>query len=551
VRGRIFGLLIGAAAILPPAAVAADPCGALAARVLIMARGGQVRPRNDPFLQAPAVTPAPATIARSGPLAPATAARSRRAAPATVAPAIVAPSRRQAAATIARSTRRSAPPPKKPSPTVTSELARLYRTQQIDLADYRSYSASLSAALSTEKRLRGTRAVELEAVIENLHDIAAAGELTPSRLPALFLTLDDNRQWWTTGPIPFPGQLIEFTGSQLVWEYYPGQGIELQVLATFGRADGMYTAGSTQYPQLRELLSEMIPLAAQRGGGLTWEYYFHFDGGSPPWTSAMSQGTAVEALTRAALAFGQGSETAGGPDPPSPAPGSQPATGYLQLAHRALPIFTVAPPTGVSISAPAGARYVQYSFQPGTDILNAFLQSLIGLYDYARVSGDPVAQRLFAAGNAEAEAEVPRFDTGAWSLYQPGVEDSLSYHELVTGFLQQLCSRTSAPVYCTTAQHFQTYLTTPPALALLTSSATAKRAFTVRFHLSKYSHVGIVIARGQSTVFLTSASFGYGVDSFAVPSLPAGNYTVRLAATDLAGNFNRITGALQVLPGKK
>src|SRR5205085_1529320 len=155
------------------------------------------------------------------------------------------------------------------------------------------------------------------------------------------------------------------------------------------------------------------------------------------------------------------------------------------------------------IATTLGSRYVQYSFTPRTDIINAFLQSLIGLYDYAEVSADPVARRLFAAGNAQAQAELPRFDTGAWSLYQPGVEDDLSYHKLVTGFLGQMCSRTSAPVYCTTASHFHSYLKVAPALQLLTSRASAKSRFGVRFRLSKFSHVGIVVQRGQSTVFQT------------------------------------------------
>src|SRR5205085_11874674 len=145
---------------------------------------------------------------------------------------------------------------------VRSELAMLYRSSQISQADYQRYSASFTSALNTVKRLRGTRAQELEAVIENLHGIAASGQLTPARLLALFLTLDSNRRWWTSGPIPSARQLIEFQGSQLAWEYYPGQGIELQVLATFGRADGMYTAGRSHYAQLRQLLDEMIPLAA-------------------------------------------------------------------------------------------------------------------------------------------------------------------------------------------------------------------------------------------------------------------------------------------------
>jgi hypothetical protein len=321
---------------------------------------------------------------------------------------------------------------------------------------------------------------------------------------------------------------VEFSGSQLVWEYYPGQGIQLQVLGTFGKADGLYTAGAADYPAMEQLLTEMIPLAAQRGGGLTWEYYFHFDGGSPPWTSAMSQATGLEALSRAYLATGNAA--------------------YLTTGTQALPIFGVKPPVGVNVKAPAGTRFLQYTFAPTTDIINAFLQTLIGLYDFAHVSHDTTAAALFAAGNAQAQAELPSFDTGAWSLYQPGIEDALSYHQLVTGFLQQLCTRTQAPVYCTTAQHFEAYETIPPALTQLTVKARNRGAFALRFRLSKISRVGVTVTNdADRTVFATSASFGYGARSFTIGRIKkAGTYGVVLTATDLAGNFARITGDLQI-----
>jgi hypothetical protein len=478
-----------AAAPLVAALALALPTGAQAARVLVMGPTGHVTARQDPFVPAgePTPTPVAATVA---------AAR---------------PSKKK--------------PPQK---TVASELKRLLTSGAITPTQYATYSSSFNAALGSERGLHGTRATELEAVIENLHNIAAAGKLTPGRLPALFETLDMNRQWWATGPLLSSGQYVEFSGSQLVWEYYAGQGIELQVLATFGKADGLYSAGPGSYSQMETLLSQMIPLAVNRAGGLVWEYYFQFDGGQPPWTSAMSQGTGIEALTRAYLASQQSS--------------------YLQLAHQALSLFTVPAPVGVRVATPLGARYVQYTFTPATSILNAFLQSLIGLYDYAHASGDPLAQQLFASGNAEAEAEVPSFDTGAWSLYQPGVEDTLSYHELVTGFLQQLCTRTQAPVYCVTAQHFTAYLTTPPTLQLRTQNLPKGKTSSISFQLSKYSRVGIVvIGPGGHTLFSTSASFGYGTRSFTVPPLKhKGTYTIRLSATDLAGNFNKIMGTIQV-----
>ena len=468
------------------------PAAATAAPVLVMGPGGHVIARQDPFLPAGEPTPPPNAI--------------------------------RATTAVAHISKAKKPPQK----TVASELKRLRNSGAIAPSQYATYSSSWNAALASQRRLRGTRATELEAVIQNLHNIAVAGKLTTGRLPVLFQTLDRNRQWWTTGPLLSSGQYVEFSDSQLVWEYYAGQGIELQVLGTFGRADGLYSAGPASYGQMIQLLSQMIPLAVNRAGGLTWEYYFQFDGGKPPWTSAMSQGTGIEALTRAYLASHDPS--------------------YLQLAHQALPIFTAPPPAGVRMPTPLGARYVQYTFTPSTSIINAFLQSLIGLYDYAQVSLDPVAQQLFNAGNAEAQAEVPNFDTGAWSLYQPGIEDTLSYHQLVTGFLQQLCQRTQATAYCVTAQHFTTYLTTPPTLQLVTQNARKNKPVTIRFNLSKYSHVGIVVVGpGGHTLFSTSANLGYGTRSFAVPPLKhMGTYTIRLAATDLTGNFDRVVGTIQV-----
>ena len=469
-----------------------------AAPVLVLTTGGHAVELVNPFLPAASLTPAPATAE-----APEVRARTDVEA-------------RTAASQV----------------TIGTALTKLYHHGEISAAEYGSDHAVLEAAIHTAARLRGTRAVELYSILTNLHDMALAGELTPSRLPALFLTLDENRKWWSTGPLLASGQRVQFAGSLLVWEYYPGQGIELQVLGSFGEADGFYTGGASDYPELQQLISELIPLAVDRAGGLAWEYYFRFDGGRPPWVSAMAQGTALEALTRAYEAFQNPS--------------------YLTTATQALPLFSAPPPVGVRVATRLGARYLQYSFAPRTSIINAFLQSLIGLYDFAHVSGNPVALQLFNAGNAEALAEVPHFNIGAWSLYQPGDEDPLSYHELVTGFLQELCSRTQAPVYCTTAADFEKDLTTPPALTLITHHSRVGVATDVHFWLSKESHVGIVEVLKGTTIFATSAELGYGGDAFRIPTpRRAGTYTVRLAATDLAGNFNRIVGTLDVAPAPK
>jgi hypothetical protein len=413
--------------------------------------------------------------------------------------------------------------------TVAGELQRLRRHGQITPRAYRRYLTSFKAAVAEVDHLSPARAAELEAVVQTLHAIAASGRLTASRLPALFLTLDRNRQWWRSGPLLSYGQRVEFKGSQLVWEFYPGQGIELQQLGSFGKAQGMCAAGARYANRCRAIVAELVPLAARRAGGLTWEYYFSFDGGVPPWTSAMSQGTALQTFADAYRSLHDPS--------------------YLRIGAQALPVFSRRPPLGVAVPTRLGTRYLQYSFAPARsqDVINGFLQSLIGLDDYAQVSHDAGAGQLFAAGDAEAQAELPSFDTGAWSLYRPGEEDSLDYHKLVTGFLEQLCSMTHTQIYCTVARHFQGDLKTPPALTLLTAQVSARGQSVIQFSVSKISRVGITLIRNRQTVFLTSASFAYGRHGFAIPALKRrGTYTVKLDATDLAGNYSQITRSLAV-----
>lgn len=410
--------------------------------------------------------------------------------------------------------------------TVLAALQSLYTEGQISAATYNADTTAWNAAVSADARLTGTPHTELGAVISNVTQIAASGLLIPSRLAEVFLTVNRNVQWWNTGVIPTSGEDVEFSGSQIVWEYYPGQGIELQVLGTFGKADGLYTGN--EYTQMLSLVNEMLPLAASRNGALTWEYLFQFENGVPPWTSAMSQGTAIEALTRASkAATAQGNSAA--------------AANYLSVAHQALAILEQAPPQGVAVQAPHGTRFLLYSFNPNELVINGFLQTLIGLWDYWHYSGDTVARTLFKAASPEAQYELPSYDTGAWSLYEPGQEDTLSYHQLVTGFLQQLCDRTGNQLFCSEASRFQSYLTTPPVLSLTSASASA-----VSFSLSKISNVTLTVLKGSTTAYSTTSQVPYGTDSFSLPALSAGSYTVKLTATDLAGNVGTTTGTLTV-----
>jgi hypothetical protein len=481
-------------------------------------------------------------------------------------------------------------------PTVSSALMGLQRSGQITPALYAKYAGAYSAAKRSLGRLSGTRRAELGAVMGNVEAMAAGGYFSASRLPVIFLTLERNRQWWTTEPLVGSGVRVSFPGSKLVWEHYAGQGIEIQWLGTFGEGNGFYLSGH-ENANLRQLLSEVLPLATKRAGGIAWEYMFPFDGGRPPWTSGLSQGTALQVLARSWQRFKE-------PE-------------LLSAAQQALGIFQTAPSSGVQVKTAAGSEYAEYTYAPSDRILNGFVQAVIGLYDYTQITKDPLGLKLFEAGDAEARAEVPHYDTGAWSLYDQFSESNLNYHELLAEFLQHLCERTrkgppmstapapapttpttttpppttpttttpttpsggTAPgtgttasaarartaatsttppatpiagdqIYCTTAQKFTTYEKTPPVISLITKTLKGGTRAGVQLSLSKISTLRLTVRQGGRTVWSNSAYLARGRPKLLwVTPKGGGTFNITLSATDPAGNFATATGTIVVSHG--
>jgi hypothetical protein len=312
---------------------------------------------------------------------------------------------------------------------------------------------------------------------------------------------------------------------------------------------------------------------------------FQFDGGEPPWTSGLSQGTALQVLTRAWSRL------------------KEPAD--LTAAQEALGVFQTAPPNGVRVTSAIGAHYLEYTYAPRDRILNGEIQALVGLYDYTSITKDPLGLKLFEAGDAEARARVPMYDTGGWSMYDQFGESDLSYHELLTEFLKHLCERTgkgeplspaavpapaptpapapAAPatggtagegsppsaahytarsisantvspaisadaIYCTTAGRFTADLHTPPAIALLTSTLRGGTRGGVQISLSKVSNVGLTIRRGGNVVWTNRATLEHGKPRllWLTPKNKPGAYSVTLTATDLAGNSSSAAGTVTV-----
>jgi hypothetical protein len=415
--------------------------------------------------------------------------------------------------------------------TVTRELSRLLAAGQLDQTAYSADRAAYSDARAKARKLRGARRLELSGVLRDLDDMAARGQLSASRAPELFLTLQRNVEYWTTRPLLANGARVTFPPSEIVWQHYGGHGLQIQWLGTFGALNS-FARSKRRNARTDELLTEALGLASERAGGLAWEYLFPFDGQRPPWVSSLSQGTGLQAMARAAVRLGRQAEV-------------------FPVLHRGLSIFETSPPDGVRIADGDGAHYLQYSGLPDLKILNGFIQSLVGLYDYAQFTGDADATALFQAGDLAARTEVPTYDTGAWSLYSRGSsshESDLHYHELLRDFLQNLCSRTAVVQYCGAAEHFTAYLSIPPAIQVLPRTLKRDRIGRLRFKLSKISRVTVTVSRGggrAATVFSGTLARGTKSLRWRAPKR-TGDYTVTVDATDLAGNFGSATGTVTV-----
>lgn len=313
----------------------------------------------------------------------------------------------------------------------------------IDPASAERYLDVLSGARRTLARLRGRRRRELGYVLGAVRRVAARGELWSHRLPAAFEMIRRNRQWWGRRGAPSAGRRLRFKPNRLIWQYYPRRGLQLQPLANFARANAYWSRRLPDHSRgMGELLDQILPLAANRAGGIAWEYWFDFGRGRPAWTSAISQGTAIQSLVR-------GADRLGRPD-------------YLRTAEGALGVFRSRTPTGVRVSlGDGGAWYALYSFWPGLRVLNAHVQALNGLYDLS-VAPTPLALEArthFDAGMRALRSRIRSFDTGSWSKYaNPGRVATREYHRLNRDVLQALCDRTADELICSIAARFTRYL---------------------------------------------------------------------------------------------
>jgi hypothetical protein len=412
----------------------------------------------------------------------------------------------------------------KRSRTVAGALRRALLARHIGRAEHDHLRDLYETARADAARLPGMRGSELRAVVASVDALAWSRRLTAGRFTPVFLTLRRNDEFWRGAALPSPGHRETFGSDPAVFQYYPGRGMQLQQLASWGRVNAQLglclRRGHCPRKTLRTLrrsLDRLVELGARRDRFIAWEYYFSFAGGTPPWISGMTQGTAVQALARASRVYLKG--------------------GYRRTAVRALGAFRAPPPVGVRAAAPGGNHYLMYSFSPGLRILNGDLQAITGLRDLAVLGRSRAARVLYRRGERAARAAVTSFDTGAWSLYsQSGRESTLGYHQLVGSFLGNLCRRTRGRTYCSAERRFARYEREPPRIRLARlTRLRAERGTALRFTLSKLASVRVRVTGISGVAVARSMSVSRG--TYTVPWTPRrrGRYRVLIAAKGPSG----------------
>src|SRR5262249_13660579 len=136
-----------------------------------------------------------------------------------------------------------------------------------------------------------------------------------------------------------------------------------------------------------------------------WVWNHHFDWEyrdtlRAPWYSGLAQGQGISLLLRS-HALTQSDE-------------------YLEAGERAFVSLTRLVSAGGVLfeDAEKNLWIEEYLVDPPTHILNGFMWALWGIFDYWLAQRDETARAIFDRGVTTLKQNLPRFDTGYWSVYE-------------------------------------------------------------------------------------------------------------------------------------
>ena len=302
-------------------------------------------------------------------------------------------------------------------------------------------------------------------------------------------------------------------------------GCSSQWLGTFGEANALWESK-------RKSNATALGAAARRGArasprrapaGSPGSSCSPSSGGRPPWVSGLAQGTASQALARAASKLG--------------------AARLFAAAPRRSASSRPPPPEGVALTTDGGAHYLIYSFAleaAHPQRLHAGAQRPLRL---RALTGSAEGRALFEAGDRAAQAELADYDTGAWSLYSGRVNGVRPRLPQLAARLPRRASASAraTAVYCdTAAAPSPRYWPRRPRCASSRSRRLRRQeaACAIRFTLSKVSTVTLYVDGERVT---SARRLGHGTQTLTwAGAAQAGRLDgAHRRARDLAGNAAR------------
>ncbi|HEV8462156.1 MAG TPA: D-glucuronyl C5-epimerase family protein, partial [Gaiellaceae bacterium] len=118
------------------------------------------------------------------------------------------------------------------------------------------------------------------------------------------------------------------------------------------------------------------------------------------------------------------------------------------------------------MALPEGPWVRLYSFNDSV-VLNAQLQAVLSVHQYATLAHDPHARELSSALAQSSQRLLPRFDTGSWSRYElAGGDSPIAYHQYVTSLLWKLARIFGGGIWERQAKRFRVDWREPPAISV-------------------------------------------------------------------------------------
>ena len=171
----------------------------------------------------------------------------------------------------------------------------------------------------------------------------------------------------------------------------------------------------------------------QEDGG--WKTFAHENPEQP--YSSMAQGEGISMLIRAHLATGEAK--------------------YRDAAVKAKEFMLIPLSEGGTTNYQGGDVFFhEYAYCPL--VLNGWIFSLWGLYDYCKFNADEQAQKVLEATLETLKKKLPEFDTGYWSMYEDGKRIcSPFYHDLHIAQLTVMYDLFGDEIYNEFAQKWDGY----------------------------------------------------------------------------------------------